>query len=88
MYLEREKIVRQWAIFFSVIASGVILWGGSESIIWLSAGNYTLGYLVLFFSLLGAIILSLIGLRISWYIRTTLKEEEGPRAVEERATQE
>jgi len=88
MYFEREKIVRHWAIFFSVLASGVILWGGSESIIWLSAGNYTLGYLVLFFSLLGAIILSLIGLRISWYIRTTLKEEEGPRTVEERATQE
>ncbi len=88
MYLEREKIVRHWAILFSVIASGVILWGGGESIIWLSAGNYTLGYLVLFFSLLSAIIISLIGLRISWYIRSTLKEEEGRRAAEERATQE
>jgi len=88
MYIEREKIVRHWAIAFSVIASGVILWGGGESIIWLSAGNYALGYLVLFFSLLGAIILSLIGLRISWYIRSTVKDEEGPRTAEERATQE
>ena len=88
MYIEREKIVRHWAIAFSVIASGVILWGGGESIIWLSAGNYALGYLVLFFSLLSAIILSLIGLRISWYIRSTVKDEEGPRTAEERATQE
>jgi len=88
MYIEREKIVRHWAIAFSVIASGVILWGGGESIIWLSAGNYALGYLVLFFSLLGAIILSLIGLRISWYIRSTVKDEEGRLAAEERAAQE
>jgi putative membrane protein len=88
MFIEREKIVRHWAIAFSVIASGVILWGGSESIIWLSAGNYPMGYLVLFFSLLGAIILSLIGVRISWYIRSTVKEDEGRQAAEERAAQE
>jgi uncharacterized membrane protein len=88
MFIEREKIVRHWAIAFSVIASGVILWGGSESIIWLSAGNYPMGYLVLFFSLLGAIILSLIGVRISWYIRSTVKEDEGRQTAEERAAQE
>jgi putative membrane protein len=89
MLIEREKIVRHWAILFSVIASGVILWGGSESIIRLSAGNYPLGYLVLFFSILGAVILSLIGVRISWYIRSTMKEKgEAECVAEDRAAQD
>jgi putative membrane protein len=77
MLIEGEKIVRHWAILFSVIASGVILWGGSECIIWLERGNYPMGYLTLFLSLLGAIVLSFIGVKISWYMRNTLIKERG-----------
>ncbi|RZN41068.1 MAG: DUF373 family protein [Methanophagales archaeon ANME-1-THS] len=76
MLIERERIVRHWAILFSVIASGLLLWGGSESIIWLSKGNYTMGYLILTLSILGAIILSFIGVKISLYIRSSLMQEK------------
>jgi len=72
MLIEREKIVRQWAILFSIFASGLMLWGGSECIILLSRGNYPMGYLYLFFSILGAIIISFIGVKISWYMRSTI----------------
>ena len=86
MLIEREKIVRQWAILFSVIASGLILWGGSECIIWLSKGEYPVGYLYLFFSILGAIVISLIGVKLSLYVRSTMiggkKEGETEAAIE------
>jgi len=84
MLIEGEKIVRQWAILFSILASGVILWGGGECIIWLSNGNYPMGYLTLFFSLLSAVILSLIGVKISRYMRGTLIKEkkEGEAGIE------
>ena len=75
MLIEGEKIVKHWAILFSIIASGLVLWGGSESIIWLSKGNYSIGYVVLFLSILGAVILSVIGVKISWYMKSTLKME-------------
>ncbi|MCK4476699.1 MAG: DUF373 family protein [Methanophagales archaeon] len=75
MLIEREKIVRQWAILFSIFASGLILWGGSECIILLSNDNLwdnLLGYQYLFFSILGAIIISFLGVKISWYVRGTI----------------
>ncbi|MEA2033693.1 MAG: DUF373 family protein, partial [Euryarchaeota archaeon] len=72
MLIEGEKIVRQWAILFSVIASGLILWGGSECVILLAGNNHLLGYLYLFLSILGAIILSLIGVAISRYVKGTV----------------
>jgi len=95
MLIEGEKIVRHWAILFSVIASGLVLWGGSECIILLRLpppdGNPALGYQYLFFSILGAIILSFIGVRISWYVRSTIikgrKEVETEAAIE-RETEE
>ncbi len=71
MIIEGEKIVRHWAISFSIIASGLMLWGGSECIFWLSRGNYPLGYLILFVSILGAVILSFIGVKISWYVKSS-----------------
>ncbi len=76
MLIEGEKIVRQWAILFSIIASGLILWGGSKCIILLSKGNYPMGYLYLFLSILGAVIISLIGVRISWYMRSAIIKGE------------
>ncbi|MHC1623903.1 MAG: DUF373 family protein [Candidatus Methanospirareceae archaeon] len=76
MLIEGEKIVRHWAIVFSITASGLILWGGSECIIWLSEGNRPMGYLILFCSILGAVILSFTGVKISWYMRSTLRKEE------------
>ncbi|MGB2841984.1 MAG: DUF373 family protein [Halobacteriota archaeon] len=86
MLIERERIVRQWAILFSIFASGLMLWGGSECIILLSRGNYPMGYLYLFFSILGAIIISFIGVKISWYMRSTIirgkKEVELEAAIE------
>lgn len=72
MLIEREKIVRQWAILSYIIASGVLLWGGSECIILLSEGNSIVGYIILFLSILGAIIISLIGMGISWYVRSAV----------------
>ena len=92
MFIEGEKIVRHWAILFSIVASGWVLWGGSESIIWLSKGNYSMGYVVLFLSILGAVILSVIGVKISWYVKSTLKigekEEEARREPEESVLQD
>lgn len=76
MLIEGEKIVRHWAILFSVIASGVILWGGSECMIWLDKGNDPMAYLTLFLSLLGAIVLSFIGVKISWHMKSALTKEE------------
>lgn len=76
MFIEGEKIVKHWAIVFSIIASGVILWGGSECIIWLSKGNHPMGYLILFLSIFGAAILSFIGVKISWYMRSTTQIKE------------
>lgn len=75
--IEGEKIVRQWAILFSVIASGLILWGGSECVILLAGNSHLMGYLYLFLSILGAIILSFIGVAISRYVKGTVigKEE-------------
>ncbi len=82
MLIERERIVTHWAILFSVVASGVILWGGSESILLLNGGNYPMAYQTLFLSLLWAIILSLTGVKISGYIRTTIKKENGDMGLE------
>ena len=90
MLIEGEKIVRHWAILFSVIASGLVLWGGSECIILLRLpppdGNPALGYQFLFFSILGAVVISFIGVRISWYVRSTIikgkKEVETEAAIE------
>lgn len=89
MLIERERIVRHWAILFSVIASGLLLWGGSESIIWLSKGNFTMGYFILTLSILGALILSFIGVKISLYMRSSLMQEKVVEpAAEESAAQE
>jgi putative membrane protein len=79
MLIEGEKIVRQWTILFSVVASGLVIWGGSECIILLLSEEPLVGYQYLFFSILGAICLYLIGVRISWYARDaiTKREREG-----------
>jgi len=76
MFIEGEKIVKHWAILFSITASGLILWGGSECILWLSKGNHPMGYLILFLSIFGAAILSFIGVKISWYMRSTQIREK------------
>ena len=81
MVIEGERIVRQWAILFSIVASGLILYGGSECIMAISGingANAWEGYQILFFSILGAVILSFIGVRISWYARgRRWMEEQG-----------
>ncbi|MBA5941772.1 MAG: DUF373 family protein [Methanophagales archaeon] len=74
--IEGGKIVKQWAILSTIIASGLVLWGGSMCIIWLNAGNYLLGYLTLFSSILGAITISFIGVKTSQYMRGTLIREK------------
>lgn len=71
MVIEKELIVRHWAILFSIVASGLILWGGSDAIIWLSKDVQPMGYFTLFFSILGAILLSFIGVKLSLYMRGT-----------------
>ena len=77
MVIEGERIVRQWAILFSIVASGLILYGGSECIMAISGingGNAWEGYQILFFSILGAVFLSFIGVRISWYARISAEK--------------
>ncbi|NAT10516.1 hypothetical protein C4E22_03050 [ANME-1 cluster archaeon AG-394-G06] len=76
MLIEGEKIVRQWTILFSVVASGLVIWGGSECIILLLSEEPLVGYQYLFFSILGAICLYLVGVRISWYARDTITKRE------------
>lgn len=76
MLIEGEKVVRYWAIVFSIIASGLILWGGSEAIIWLSKDIHPMGYLTLLFSILGAVFLSFIGVKISLYMKGTVTKDE------------
>jgi len=82
MLIEGERIVLQWAIFFSIIASGLILWGGCKCILLLNEGNYPLGYQVLFLSLLGAVIIALIGVKISWYLRKAVLNGEDELGIE------
>ncbi|UYZ39596.1 MAG: DUF373 family protein [Candidatus Methanospirare jalkutatii] len=77
MVIEGERIVRQWAILFSIVASGLILYGGSECIMAISGingANAWEGYQILFFSILGAVFLSFIGVRISWYARISAEK--------------
>ena len=85
MVIEGERIVRQWAILFSIVASGLILYGGSECIMAISGingANAWEGYQILFFSILGAVFLSFIGVRISWYARgRKWMEEQGEQGV-------
>ncbi len=95
MLLEGEKVVRRWAILFSIIASGLVLWGGSKCIILLRLpppdGNPVLGYQYLFFSILGAVVISFIGVRISWYVRSTIikrRKEVETEAASEIETEE
>ena len=76
MLIEGEKIVRQWTILFSVVASGLVIWGGSECIILLLSEEPLVGYQYLFFSILGAICLYLAGVRISWYVRDAITKRE------------
>jgi len=76
MLIEGEKIVRQWTILFSVVASGLVIWGGSECIILLLSEEPLVGYQYLFFSILGAICLYLVGVRISWYARDAITKRE------------
>ncbi len=82
MLIEGERIVTHWAILFSVIASGILVWGGSESILLLNGGNYPMAYQTLFLSLLGAIILSLMGVKISGYARAITSREKGDMGLE------
>lgn len=76
MLIEGEKIVRPWTILFSVVASGLVIWGGSECIILLLSEEPLVGYQYLFFSILGAICLYLAGVRISWYARDAITKRE------------
>jgi putative membrane protein len=78
MLIEGEKIVRQWTILFSVIASGLVIWGGSECITLLLRKDPLplVGYQYLFFSILGAICLYLAGVRISGYARDAITKRE------------
>lgn len=76
MLIEGEKIVRQWTILFSVVASGLVIWGGSECITLLLSEEPLVGYQYLFFSILGAICLYLAGVRISWYARDAITKRE------------
>ncbi len=76
MLIDGEKIVRQWTLLFSVIASGLVIWGGSECIILLLSEEPLVGYQYLFFSILGAICLYLAGVRISWYARDAITKRE------------
>lgn len=75
-FIDGRKIVKQWAILSTIIASGLVLWGGSMFIILLNADNYPMGYLILFSSILGAITISFIGVKTSQYMRSTLIREE------------
>jgi len=76
MLIEGEKIVRQWTILFSVIASGLVIWGGSECITLLLSEEPLVGYQYLFFSILGAICLYFAGVRISWYAQDAITKKE------------
>ena len=80
LFVEGERVIAHWAIMFSVIASGIIVWGGSKSVLLLNEGNYPMAYQTLFFAFFGAIIISLMGVKISSYARTVEKgdsEDEG-----------
>ena len=78
MFIEGERVIAHWAIMFSIIASGIILWGGSKSVLLLNEGNYPMAYQSLFFAFLGAIIISLVGVKISHYAKAevSLKAQE------------
>ncbi|MHC1635843.1 MAG: DUF373 family protein [Candidatus Methanospirareceae archaeon] len=83
LLLEKEKLGRRWSLPFFIIASGLVLWGGSECTIAISEDEAIMGYQILLFSMLAALILSFIGVGVSLYLRGREQEKEEGGAVRE-----
>ncbi|MHC1585410.1 MAG: DUF373 family protein [Candidatus Syntropharchaeia archaeon] len=67
-YLEKGWIRRHFVFPFLTIASALLFWGGSTYILSFREGEYKSGILILVLSILGAFIISFIGIQISTYI--------------------
>ena len=67
--------LRHVEVMFFVISAGLMLWGGSECVILLDAGSVVGGVQVLLLSIFGGVVISLIGIWISAYMRLRTKVE-------------
>ncbi|WP_456486878.1 DUF373 family protein [Candidatus Alkanophaga liquidiphilum] len=73
-YIEGSGL-RHLEVMFFVISAGLMLWGGSECVILLNAGSVVSGVQVLLFSIFGGVVISLIGIWTSAYMKLRTKVE-------------
>ncbi len=76
MYLDRDAYWKHWASPLIVIAFGLMVWGGSESVRFILEGNSAEGIRLLIFSMIGAVLTSIIGVWISKSIKNYYMEDE------------
>jgi len=74
--LEKKSNWKSWSIPFLIVASGLVIWGGSECTIAISENQSGVGYQILLFSILAAIMVSFIGVGLSLYLRSRSREKE------------
>ncbi|RZN61619.1 DUF373 family protein [Methanonatronarchaeum sp. AMET6-2] len=73
-YIKRSKNVWRYTVLpFLVVATGLVVWGGSAYILSVAEGATVAGYQALAFSIIGGLIIALIGIMIVKYARKTSK---------------
>ncbi|MCW7076517.1 MAG: DUF373 family protein [Candidatus Syntrophoarchaeum sp.] len=76
MYLDQDAYWKYWASPLIIIAFGLMVWGGSESVKLILEGNSTAGVRMLVFSIMGAVLISIVGVWLSNSIKNYYMEEE------------
>lgn len=74
-YIENKHLWRRWHLLFIITSLGLAMWGGSKCILLFVADQATEALQILFFSLLGAVFLSLVGVGLSRYMRVLVHVE-------------
>jgi len=76
MYLDRGAYWRHWASPIIIFAFGLMVWGGSESVRLILEGFSGEGVRLLIFSIMGAVLTSIIGVWISKSIKNYYGEDD------------
>ncbi|OFV68724.1 MAG: membrane protein containing DUF373 [Candidatus Syntrophoarchaeum caldarius] len=76
MYLDRGAYWRHWASPLIILAFGLMMWGGSESVRLILEGSSGEGVRLLIFSIMGAVLISIIGVWISQSIKNYYSEDD------------
>lgn len=71
-FLEYGRVWQHWVLVFFLFAAGLILWGGSTCLILVANESIGMGVQYLLFSIIGSVIVSLMGVGISSFTRKKL----------------